>query len=180
MQQATSSRPRSMALEKCSDRSRLHIAITKVLEADGCHPRDCAAGVVDRGGSYRDLSVRWRGWGLDGGNGPGFPHLAPAPWPRSANMACAGRRSDPDGWRCSGWMRPSMLPRHPRHQLHYRHHRCDRQSGTSARLPDVVDDRSASALARWMHQRAPQLAGGDRDVALDPYSLRIPYRYEVT
>jgi transposase len=44
-----------------------------------------------------------------------------------------------------------------------------RRGGGSARLLDVVAGRSASALARWMHQRTPAWRAGIGVAALDPY-----------
>jgi transposase len=44
-----------------------------------------------------------------------------------------------------------------------------RRAGGSARLLDVVEDRSASALVSWMNQREPDWRAGIEVAALDPY-----------
>ena len=44
-----------------------------------------------------------------------------------------------------------------------------RRWGGSARLLDVVDDRSASALVSWINQRDPAWRSGIEVAALDPY-----------
>lgn len=44
-----------------------------------------------------------------------------------------------------------------------------RHGGGAARLLDVVEDRSAAALLRWMNQREPEWRAGIKVAALDPY-----------
>jgi transposase len=44
-----------------------------------------------------------------------------------------------------------------------------RRAGASARLLDVIDDRSASALVGWLNRRDPGWRVGIGVAALDPY-----------
>src|SRR2546423_185913 len=44
-----------------------------------------------------------------------------------------------------------------------------RRDGGPARLLDMIDDRSASALIRWLAERDPSWRAGIPTAALDPY-----------
>jgi len=61
------------------------------------------------------------------------------------------------------------VPGRPRPPARPLRHRLTRRPGSAARLLDVVDDSSASALVSWMNQRDAEWRPGIGAAALDPY-----------